>query len=99
EIRSSLTRAPRRVLIHLQHVVPINAGALRPVPFRSRASSVYTVRASGGVPKRLTCHPGADVAAGWTNDGKRALFSSSGGTRCAFFLSSCGASTTTPADI
>lgn len=38
---------------------------------------VYTVPAAGGVPKRLTYHPGADLAVGWTNDGSRVLFSSS----------------------
>ncbi|HXG66475.1 MAG TPA: PDZ domain-containing protein, partial [Blastocatellia bacterium] len=38
---------------------------------------VYTVPAAGGVPKRLTYHPGADQAVGWTIDGKRVLFSSS----------------------
>jgi tricorn protease len=37
---------------------------------------VYTVPASGGVPKRLTYFPGADVVAGWTNDGKQVLFAS-----------------------
>ncbi|HYP28347.1 MAG TPA: PDZ domain-containing protein [Blastocatellia bacterium] len=37
---------------------------------------VYVVPASGGVPRRLTYHPGADRAAGWTPDGKRILFSS-----------------------
>src|SRR5262245_5405012 len=35
---------------------------------------VYTVPASGGVPKRLTYHPGADGLAGWTPDGKQLLF-------------------------
>ena len=28
------------------------------------------------MPKRLTYHPSADVAAGWTPDGKKVLFSS-----------------------
>ena len=37
---------------------------------------VYTVTAGGGVPKRLTFHPGADRVAGWTPDGKQVLFSS-----------------------
>jgi len=32
--------------------------------------------AAGGVPRRLTWHPGADVAVGWTPDGKRVLFRS-----------------------
>ena len=33
--------------------------------------------AAGGVPKRLTWHPGPDNVLGWTPDGKRILFSSS----------------------
>lgn len=37
---------------------------------------VYTVPATGGVPKRLTWHPGADLVVGWANDGKRILFAS-----------------------
>src|SRR5262244_2263918 len=37
---------------------------------------VYVVPASGGVPKRLTYHPTADFAVGWTPDGKRILFAS-----------------------
>ncbi|MBK9707837.1 MAG: PD40 domain-containing protein [Acidobacteria bacterium] len=28
------------------------------------------------MPRRLTYHPGEDLVAGWTNDGKRILFSS-----------------------
>lgn len=36
----------------------------------------YVVPASGGVPKRLTYHPGADSVAGWTPDGKQILFRS-----------------------
>jgi tricorn protease len=32
--------------------------------------------AAGGIPKRLTYHPGSDEAVGWTPDGKRVLFSS-----------------------
>ena len=39
-------------------------------------TDVFVVAATGGVPKRLTFHPGADQAVGWTNDGKRVLFSS-----------------------
>ena len=35
---------------------------------------VYVMPASGGVPRRLTYHPGADQAAGWTPDGKQVLF-------------------------
>ena len=37
-------------------------------------TDVYTVSASGGVPRRLTYHPGTDRVAGWTNDGKQVLF-------------------------
>jgi len=37
---------------------------------------VYVVPATGGTPKRLTYHPGADAVAGWTADGKRVLFRS-----------------------
>ena len=35
---------------------------------------VYVVAATGGEPRRLTFHPGSDVAVGWTNDGKSILF-------------------------
>jgi len=38
---------------------------------------VYTIPMTGGVPRRLTYHPGADAVVGWTNDGRRVLFSSS----------------------
>ena len=37
---------------------------------------VYLVPAEGGVPKRLTYHPGPDQVIGWTPDGKRILFRS-----------------------
>jgi tricorn protease len=37
---------------------------------------VFTMPASGGVPKRLTYHPDPDRAVGWTPDGKRVLFRS-----------------------
>lgn len=37
---------------------------------------VYVVPSSGGQPKRLTWHPGADVVLGWTPDGKRIAFRS-----------------------
>ncbi len=33
-------------------------------------NEVYTMPASGGDPKRLTWHPRADIAMGWTNDDK-----------------------------
>ncbi|HYW74498.1 MAG TPA: hypothetical protein VE961_25970, partial [Pyrinomonadaceae bacterium] len=39
-------------------------------------TDVYVVPAAGGVPRRLTYHPGADLVSGWTNDGKRVLFAS-----------------------
>jgi tricorn protease len=38
---------------------------------------VYTVAATGGVPRRLTYHPGVDIVTGWTPDGKRVVFASS----------------------
>ncbi|MGO8678084.1 MAG: PDZ domain-containing protein [Limisphaerales bacterium] len=37
---------------------------------------VYLVPATGGVPRRLTYHPGSDNALGWTPDGKQVLFRS-----------------------
>lgn len=37
---------------------------------------VYVVPAAGGVPRRLTWHPGPDVALGWSADGKSVLFRS-----------------------
>jgi tricorn protease len=37
---------------------------------------VYVVAAAGGEPRRLTYHPGRDVAEGWTPDGKDVLFRS-----------------------
>ncbi|MGD0507606.1 MAG: PDZ domain-containing protein [Terriglobales bacterium] len=37
---------------------------------------VYVMPAGGGIPKRLTSHPGSDQALGWTRDGKRILFRS-----------------------
>jgi tricorn protease len=37
---------------------------------------VYVVSATGGEPRRLTYHPGADIAVGWTPDGKKVLFRS-----------------------
>src|SRR5205814_1765544 len=33
-------------------------------------ADVYVIGATGGVPKRLTWHPGNDVVRGWTPDGK-----------------------------
>ena len=35
---------------------------------------VYVVAAAGGEPRRLTYHPGSDVAVGWTPDGRSVLF-------------------------
>jgi tricorn protease len=37
---------------------------------------VFVMPAEGGEPRRLTWHPAADIAAGWTPDGKRVLFHS-----------------------
>ena len=37
---------------------------------------VYIVPAAGGVPKRLTWHPGRDVVQGFTHDGTSVLFTS-----------------------
>ncbi len=39
-------------------------------------TDVYVVPAVGGVPRRLTYHPGFDEVSGWTPDGKRILFRS-----------------------
>ncbi|MGD0224510.1 MAG: PDZ domain-containing protein [Terriglobia bacterium] len=35
---------------------------------------VFVVASTGGEPRRLTYHPGSDVAVGWTNDGRSTLF-------------------------
>jgi len=35
---------------------------------------VFVMPATGGMPRRLTWHPGQDSAIGWTPDGKRVLF-------------------------
>jgi tricorn protease len=37
---------------------------------------VYVMPADGGEPKRLTWHPGNDIAVGWTPDSKRVVFRS-----------------------
>src|SRR3974390_938480 len=37
---------------------------------------VYVMDANGGVPRRLTFHPGADTPRGWTPDSKSVLFQS-----------------------
>jgi tricorn protease len=37
---------------------------------------VYTIPASGGIPKRITYHSSADYAIGWTPDSKRVIFRS-----------------------
>ena len=37
---------------------------------------VYVMPASGGVPRRLTHHPGVDEVVGWTPNGKQVLFRS-----------------------
>src|SRR6202158_533617 len=37
---------------------------------------VFAMPAEGGEPRRLTWHPGPDIAEGWTPDGKKVLFRS-----------------------
>lgn len=37
---------------------------------------VFVIAAAGGVPKRLTYHPSADLVSGWTPDGKSVMFAS-----------------------
>lgn len=39
-------------------------------------TNIFVVPAIGGVPKRLTYHPAADSAVGWTPDGKYVIFRS-----------------------
>ena len=39
-------------------------------------TDVFVVPATGGVPQRLTYHPAADAAVGWTPDGKDVIFRS-----------------------
>jgi tricorn protease len=39
-------------------------------------TDVFVIPAIGGVPKRLTYHPAADVAVGWTPDVKSVIFRS-----------------------
>ena len=39
-------------------------------------TDVFVIPAGGGVPKRLTYHPAADSAVGWTPDGKYVIFRS-----------------------
>src|SRR5215470_5874707 len=39
-------------------------------------ADVYVIPADGGEPRRLTWHPGPDVAEGWTPDGQKVLFRS-----------------------
>ena len=39
-------------------------------------TDAYVIDINGGIPKRLTYHPGADIVRGWTNDGTRVLLSS-----------------------
>src|SRR5437773_11355718 len=45
---------------------------------------VFIMPAEGGEPRRLTFHPGADVAVGWTPNGQRVLFRSSRQADAAF---------------
>jgi tricorn protease len=39
-------------------------------------TDVFTIPVTGGIPRRITYHPAADVAVGWTRDGKSILFRS-----------------------
>jgi len=39
-------------------------------------ADVFVMPSEGGEPRRLTWHPAADIAVGWTPDGKRILFHS-----------------------
>ncbi len=39
-------------------------------------NDVYIIPVIGGVPKRLTYHPNADLVIGWSKDGKEVLFNS-----------------------
>src|SRR3569833_3342974 len=39
-------------------------------------TDVYVVPAAGGEPRRLTWHPGADRAIGWSPDGRSVMFTS-----------------------
>lgn len=39
-------------------------------------TDVFVVSVEGGAPRRLTWHPLADLARGWTNDGKSVIFAS-----------------------
>jgi tricorn protease len=39
-------------------------------------ADVYVIASEGVQPKRLTWHPAADTAIGWTPDGKRVIFAS-----------------------
>lgn len=45
---------------------------------------VYVIPTAGGIPKRLTSHPGSDQVVGWTRDGKRILFRSPRGSYAGF---------------
>ncbi len=45
---------------------------------------VYVIPTAGGIPKRLTSHPGSDQVVGWTRDGKRVLFRSPRGSYAGF---------------
>ncbi|HLI76610.1 MAG TPA: hypothetical protein VKV02_06655, partial [Acidobacteriaceae bacterium] len=40
-------------------------------------TDVFTIPVTGGIPRRITYHPGADFAVGWTRDGKNILVRSS----------------------
>jgi tricorn protease len=48
-------------------------------------TDVYVVGSTGGVPRRLTYHPGGDEVAGWTPDQKRILFRSARKSTSGYF--------------
>ena len=45
---------------------------------------VFVVAATGGEPRRITYHPGSDVAVGWSNDSRSILFRSTRSTYSRF---------------
>ncbi|HEX5736028.1 MAG TPA: PDZ domain-containing protein [Blastocatellia bacterium] len=48
-------------------------------------TDIYVVAAAGGVPKRLTYHPGGDEVAGWTPDSRKILFRSARTSTAGYF--------------
>ncbi|HET8676835.1 MAG TPA: PDZ domain-containing protein [Blastocatellia bacterium] len=48
-------------------------------------TDIYVVAATGGVPRRLTYHPGGDEVAGWTPDSRKILFRSARTSTSGYF--------------